>query len=127
MKLSMLAIQKLPECSRIPWWMRVAWWDIPYHQAIVLPIGIHWIARQARNLWLWTFRYRGSRWEQELLTAEARGRKDGFAQGIDTAATRLAQMYEHSGLNSDTCRAVARDVLFPELRDDQATLPEETT
>ena len=110
MKLSMLAIQRLPECSRIPWWMRVAWWDVPYHTAIVLPIGIHWIARQAHTFWLWTYRYRGSRWEQALLAAEARGHSTGYTAGHATALGAVRNL----GCPDVICDLVASGALFLE-------------
>ena len=107
--LSELVLQRIPEAGRIPWWLRVAYWKLDNHEAVVLPIGIHWVVRQARNLWFWTFRYQGSRWEGELLAAEGNGRRAGYKAGYDAARARLRTCLH---LRAE-CESSALDMLLP--------------
>jgi hypothetical protein len=79
------------EVAIIPWWSRIAWWRVRDHTAVVLPIGIHWLARQAHALWYWSFRYRGSRWDAALLQIESAGQRRGYDAGYARARRVLRE------------------------------------
>lgn len=85
------------ECGLLPWWGRIAWWRPRDHTAVVLPIGVHWLARQFHSLWAWTYRYRGNRWETALLSAYADGDIHGYRSGYERARNVLRRTLKLEG------------------------------
>lgn len=75
---------RIKENEIIPRWYGVAWRDFWLGEAVVLPIGIHWIAGVARHVW-WEFRrgYRGEpSIEHDVREAYQRGYEQGRRDGI---------------------------------------------
>lgn len=83
---------RIRENEILPRWYGLAWTDFWKGEAVVLPIGIHWVAGVARHAW-WEFRrgYRGEpSVDRDVIDAYQRGYKKGHADGVADGLLGLA-------------------------------------
>ena len=73
-----------------------AWHDYIKHLDVCFPIGIHWIARWGRSLWMWTLHPRrgDTAVHHAISAAEYRGYVDGVKEGRRLAAYEMAKVVD---------------------------------
>lgn len=82
--MSLMTALRIHEGQRLPWWAGIAWWNFARQTAVIMPLGLHWLAGLAHFCWLeFKLGYVGPALldESEELGALI-GRKLGYESGL---------------------------------------------